>query len=169
MLTAERLREVLNYDPETGVFTWKERLSNRIHVGDVVGWKNNKENDKSIETSIEGRRYPLHRLAWLYVYGEWPADLIDHINGNARDNRIANLRPASKLENNWNTKKSKRNTSGYKGVSFNKAMGRWVASIRTVDGQLTLGYFEDREKAHAEYVRVAKIYRGEFACDGERV
>ena len=105
-LTAERLREVLAYDPDTGVFTWKARTSpfSRVNVGDVAG---NLRRDGYIEICVDGRKHQSHRLAWLYVYGEWPADQIDHINGIRTDNRIANLREANNAENHHNLRKAR--------------------------------------------------------------
>ena len=84
-LTAERLREVLDYDPDTGVFTRKVRTASSVKVGDVAGSLNGKG---YIRIRVDGRLYFAHRLAWLYVHGEWPVDQVDHINGIKNDNRI---------------------------------------------------------------------------------
>ena len=113
-LTAERLREVLDYGPDTGVFTWKIRTNSRVKVGDVAGAL---RPDGYIQISIDGRLHRAHRLAWLYVTGESPPDQIDHINGVRDDNRIANLRLATSAENKQNLRRAKsRNKTGFLGV-----------------------------------------------------
>ena len=87
MITQSKLKELVNYDQDTGIFTWKKRTSNRIKIGDIIG---NLHNCGYIEMGVNGKRYLAHRLAWLYVYGYMPK-LIDHINTNKQDNRICNL------------------------------------------------------------------------------
>jgi hypothetical protein len=93
-LTAERLRELFTYDPETGVFSWRARTSNRIKIGDAAGSRDH----GCICIVVHGNRYYAHRLAWLYMHGEWPAKQIDHLNGDRCDNRITNLCEASNNE-----------------------------------------------------------------------
>ena len=91
VLTAERLRELLNYDPLTGVFSWRVNGRGRSGVGTVAGGSNHKR------IAIDKKEYFVHRLAWLYVHGCWPTEDIDHINGDPSDNRIANLREANSV------------------------------------------------------------------------
>ena len=97
-ITADRARELLHYDPETGVFT-RRVASGKTHVGDVTGSKNALG---YMMVGVDGSRYLAHRLAWLYTYGEWPKQDIDHIDQDKANNRIANLRDVSRSANNQN-------------------------------------------------------------------
>lgn len=158
-LTAEKLRSLLAYDASTGVFTWLV-THHRIVAGDIAG-QGHPEGYWQI--TIEGRKYLAHRLAWLYVHGEWPKGELDHENLDRCDNRLGNLRPASRAQNSRNTAIRSTNTSGFKGVSFVKAELRWRATI-TVDGkQHYLGRFDAPEDAHDAYVEAAARFHGEFA------
>src|SRR5690349_20811660 len=115
-LTPDKVRQVLSYDAITGQFTWRVSKGLRVRAGGNAGFVAQGANTGYVIIGIDGRQYRAHRLAWFYVTGEWPPDEIDHINGNRADNRWANLRPATVAENQRNRAKSKRNTSGYKGV-----------------------------------------------------
>src|SRR5262245_33505102 len=119
-LTAERLREVLDYDPSTGVFK-----SNGGRCGSRVGATlvGTVRPDGYREIRIDWQRYLAHRLAWLHVHGSWPAGDIDHVNGNPSDNRIVNLRLATRTQNNANSRR-RPNTSGFKGVHFCRERNR---------------------------------------------
>jgi hypothetical protein len=163
-LTAEELRQTLRYDPETGHFTWLVKLSLRGMPGKVAGWKQ-KLGTHHIYTliSIRNRSYMAHRLAWLYVHGEWPADLIDHINGDTLDNRIVNLRPATKSLNAANSRLPRDNTSGVKGVSWNKNAGKWIANIAVRGKQHYLGIYSNKEKAAEAYRLAAVKFFGDYA------
>lgn len=157
-LTAERLRQLLSYDPETGVFRRRVTQTNRNKVGDVAGTPNDKG---YLLIMVDGRRYLAHRLAWFYVYGEWPAGEIDHINRQRSDNRIANLRDATRSLNTQNTGMFSSNTSGKKGVSFHRASGKWQARIG-LDGRLIhLGVHATKELAALAYEEArAKYHKG---------
>lgn len=137
-LTAERLREVLHYDPETGVFTWKVSTCRRMRAGQVAGCL---DNTGYLKVSVDSCRHLLHRLAWLYVTGQWPDSSIDHINRERSDNRFVNLREASGSENQQNSKVSIRNTSGHKGVSY--LGGKWKAQISLNKRCIYLGLYSD--------------------------
>ncbi len=161
--TAEYLRSVMRYDPETGHFYWLIRAARRVRIGDRVGclhptgyWT----------ICIRDRRYKAHRLVWLYVHGQWPGEEIDHKNGIPSDNRLCNLREASHGQNRANAKRQKNNTSGFKGVSFSRVMGKWQASLRKDRRLIPLGYFDTPEEAHGAYCRGAEISFGEFARAG---
>lgn len=146
-LTAQRLHEMLSYDSETGVFRWKIRPTNRIHVGDLAGGFT----DRGYWLiKVDRRGYRAHQLAWLYVHGVWPTHEIDHINETKADNRLVNLRDATRTQNNRNlSKPNSTSSSGFRGVSRNK--GGWIARIR-VDGQsVYLGYFATAEEAAVAY------------------
>src|SRR5687768_770720 len=114
MLTAEKLRELMDYNPDTGVFLYRKRRGRRsagLEAGSIV---------KGYRLISLGKQYSAHRLAWLYVYGEWPAGDLDHINCVRDDNRIANLREATDSQNNANRTLAPKNSSGFKGVCWNK-------------------------------------------------
>jgi hypothetical protein len=160
VITAQRLREVLNYDPETGVLTRLVRTARRIRIGDVAG---NVDTRGYLRLEIDGRQYAAHRLAWLHMTGEWPPADIDHINGERTDNRWSNLRLATRAQNIRNSRRRSTNTTGFKGVSWQSARKKWVAAI-TVNGiKRSLGRFDCPAEAHAAYVRAAEKYHGEFA------
>jgi hypothetical protein len=158
-LTHAHLLEILNYDPEIGVFQWKKKLQ-RHEVGEIAG----KKTHGYISICINGEPYPAHRLAWLYVHGEWPGNLLDHINRQRSDNRIANLRLASPQLNNMNSSIQSNNTSGYKGVSWDKRMMEWAAYITLGRKKFHLGYFSNSQSAARAYDKAATERFGEFAC-----
>lgn len=159
MLTKQRLRELLSYDPETGDFRW---LVNRgtVRVGSVAGTPNAKGH---LQIRIDGVKYYSHRLAWLWVYGAWPLDQIDHINAVKYDNRLSNLRAASSSENGRNRGAQKNNSSGLKGVYQRKKLGKWQASIKLYGKLKHLGTFTSAESASAAYAAAAHKYHGDFA------
>ena len=165
MINQKYLHEILKYDPDTGIFIWKNR-------SDVLPWWNSKHEGKIAGSiHVKGYRYILinkksykaHRLAWLFVYGEWPKDQIDHINMFKDDNRIKNLRIANNSQNQANTSKRKTNKSGFKGVSWSKRSEKWKSQITINNKVVGLGYFECPEIAHLVYSEHADKYRGEFA------
>lgn len=163
MLTAERVREVLDYDPETGVFTWRQPQG-RAQKGSVAGAEHNRGYWR---VSVFGKYYLSHRLAWLYVHGEWPSPEIDHINGDPRDNRLANLRLATRSQNLANKKRSSKNTSGFKGVDRVVSRGKWRARIKVDGTDLHLGLFSARADAVAARAAAEAKYFGEFAYGGD--
>jgi hypothetical protein len=148
MLTADRLRELLHYEPGTGVFTWRVSRGS-CRIGDKV--------------RIDRGLYYAHRLAWLYMTGEWPAHQIDHINGVPGDDRWANLRPATNAQNNANGSRRVTNKSGFKGVWWHKQCRKWVAAIMVNGRSRHLGLFNCPAAAHAAYVEAANKHFGEFA------
>ena len=143
-LTVEYLRSVLHYSPATGIFTWKVRCSSRVKVGDVAGCL---DGHGYLLIRVCSRLHRAHRLAWLYVYSEWPKDQIDHINRIRTDNRIANLRDVSNKQNGQNASKPSNNTSGHPGVRWHKRASKWVAQIQHNQKQIHLGCFTDIEEA----------------------
>lgn len=158
-LTAERVREVLHYDPETGVFTWakdvmgghgKRQVVRR--QGELVGCKS--QQNGYILLRIDRRLYLAHRAAWLYVHGDWPCTILDHINGIRDDNRIANLREARGGLNSQNLRgPKKRKLDAPLGVSFQpRGRRKWLAQI-TVDGACHyLGAYGSPDEAHQAYL-----------------
>ena len=158
-LTAKRLRELLHYDPETGVFRWVARGHNTTS-GTVAGYLHKKGYQM---IAIDGRQYRAHRLAWLYVHGFWPSDQIDHIDGIRHNNHIANLRQATNCQNCQNSKRPCNNTSGFKGASWHRQIGKWKAQIMVDGDKIYLGIFATAEEAHAAYCAAAVQHYGEFA------
>lgn len=153
-LTAERLRELLDYDPDTGVFTRKVRTANNVQVGDVAGAL---RHNGYIQISIDGRLHLAHRLAWLYVTGESPPSEIDHINGVKNDNRIANLRLATSAENKHNQRKPHAdNTTGFLGVTHRR--GKFMAQIMVDGKKKFIGDFKNPEEAHAAYLKAKRQF-----------
>jgi hypothetical protein len=158
-LTHADLLGRLHYDPDTGVFTWRvytgaARPGNVAGMVGPIGYR---------YIGIARRLYPAHRLAWFYVHGEWPPQDIDHINMERADNRLANLRLATRSQNMANGKARVGNRSGFKGVFFHKQAGKWTARL-TVNGRCrSLGFHATPEAAHAAYVSAAKQAFGDFA------
>jgi len=164
MLTQERLKEALQYDPDTGVFIWISKplgiKGNGIRLGSVAG---SLKEDGYIRIGIDGEYFYANRLAWLYLYGEFPEAEVDHANGVRSDNRKTNLRLANIQQNRRNTKRNSLNTSGYKGVHFSKAAKKWLATIFLNGKNRHLGCFETAEVAAAAYRKAAAFHFGEFA------
>ena len=154
-LTAEYLRSVLHYSPETGIFTWKVSTSNRVKTGDIAGSQNGLG---YLQIKVCSRLYRAHRLAWLYIHGSWPTDQIDHINRIRTDNRISNLREVSNKQNQQNKSKSSHNTSGYQGVRWHKRDSKWVAQIKHNQKLIHLGYFSILEEALSARKAAEKLY-----------
>lgn len=160
-LNVETLRNALDYNPETGVFLRiaTSTFNPRVQVGSEAGFPC-RNGYRRIR--IGRKAYFSHRLAWFYVHGEWPKDEIDHINGVRDDNRIANLRQATRTQNLGNTKLSKKNTSGIKGVIFDKANAKWMAYIMVKRKFLNLGRFDSKEAARAAREVAHRKAFGEF-------
>jgi len=143
-LTQTYLKELLHYDPDTGLFTWTRRISNFVKAGDLAGGRNQRGYWKIM---IKNKSYAAHRLAFLYMTGEFPAIDTDHINGDKADNRAVNLRSVTNAENGRNSKRSTRNTSGHVGVGWAKADKRWWAAIKVDYKRIGLGQFKTKEEA----------------------
>lgn len=158
-LAVTRLREVLDYDPATGVFTWKSTLSARRSAGATAGGSGCKGYWR---ISVDGRRYLAHRIAWAWMTGAWPTQDIDHIDGHRCNNRFCNLREASQVQNNGNSRLRKDSTSGLKGVSWHKRAKKWAAYAGGRGTRVHLGLFESREEAHEAYLVHASLLFGEF-------
>ena len=151
-LRVEELRDALAYDPETGLFHWKVSRSAWAKAGTVAGSLNNHGYTKIM---FKRRMHAAHRLAWFYVYGEWPAHQIDHINGDRTDNRLINLRVADNKQNQENIGLRSNNTTGFRGVSFNKKSKMYEAHIRHNGKKICLGMFFSAKVA-AEAARKAR-------------
>jgi hypothetical protein len=139
-LTNKMLRKRLSYSRSNGVFTWKDGQ----HAGAVAG---HVISNGYRQIKLYGRSYYAHRLAWLWCHKEWPAADIDHKNGLRDDNRILNLREATRSENLRNQRLSPRNTSGKMGVYWSNSAKRWVAEMNLRSGRLRLGRFKSYDEA----------------------
>jgi len=165
--SAEKIREYLDYDLDTGVFRWKHRANaeprwNTKNSGNIAG---SKHNGGYTHIGVEGVKYLAHHLAWVHVTGEWPSSFIDHKNLNKTDNRFENLRLASFRENSFNISVRKNSKSGFRGVCFKKQMRGWVAQITKDKRTEYLGTFDVPEKAAAVYAKRAQELYGTYCPD----
>lgn len=156
-LTFARLREVLHYDPDTGIFTCITARGSRSKIGDQVG---SVSRYGYLMIVIDWQRYYAHRLAWFYVHGEWPVGDVDHIDRNRANNRISNLRHATRRENRLNT--PAKSLCGYKGVSRGpRGMeSRYRARIKVDNKEVLIGWFDDAESAARAYDQAAREHYG---------
>lgn len=156
-LTAQRLRELLHYDPETGIFTrkllptkWGDRPANGEELGCPA-------KNQYLRITVDGRSYLAHRLAWFYVYGTWPQGDIDHLNGGRVDNRIANLRDTTRSIN-------LQNRRTVRGITFDKQTGKYRAGIQVDGARYDLGRHDTAEEAHQAYLQAkARLHPGFIA------
>ncbi|MCC8367082.1 HNH endonuclease [Xenorhabdus sp. PB61.4] len=146
------------YDPQIGIF-YKRRGNGSI--GKSVGYYGK----KYATLNVSGKSYLVHRLAWLYVHGTMPKHDIDHINGDTKDNRIENLREATRQQNSWNRSIATNNTSGYKGVSQCRQTQKWKAQIKHNNKIIVIGVYDSPEKASRDYESNAIRFRKEFHKD----
>ncbi len=143
-ISLDRLREVLVFDYDKGVFIWKKSTGRRNKLGNKAGWVDTSTGYENIK--IDGKKYKSHTLAWFYCFEEIVKNL-DHINHNKLDNRISNLRFVSHIENCKNKQLSKNNSSGVCGVSFHSKNKRWVSFIKVDGKHIHLGSFENKDEA----------------------
>lgn len=160
LLTMDEVAHKLRYDPATGIFTWRVRVSTRANAGDVAG-KVRADGYRIIK--IDGRDIYAHRLAWFLTYGQVPTLPLDHINGNRDDNSIANLREATASQNTVNQKRRSNNKSGFKGVHWSEPHKKWRARIKINGRYKSLGYFSDQKDAFAAYMAACEGAHGPFA------
>lgn len=146
-----RLQELVNYDPLTGIFTWRIKRR-KCRVGAAAGCK---MRNGYIVIRLDDCLYYAHRLAWLYMTGKWPEPTVDHINRERADNRFANLREASLVQNAQNQGK-RNNRTGFTGVY--KENNKWRAEIRANGKRMRLGLFDSPEAAHVAYCEARKKY-----------
>lgn len=151
-ITQEYLREILTYYPESGLFFWRKSTSTKIKAGQRAGGI---DQNGYVRIRINRRKYQAHRLAWLYVHGVLPPKDTDHINRVRNDNRIGNLRPATRSENKRNSGGAYANSkSGLKGVT-QRAKGKWRAQYWDGERNVTIGQFETAEAAARAYSEFA--------------
>lgn len=151
-ITAERLRRLLHYDQNTGIFTWKEHYAKNVVIGSPAGFVDGRG---YVRLCIDQREYQVHRLAFLYVNGEWPTQQLDHINQIKHDNRMCNLREVSPEENSQNQRRAHgRNKSGVLGVTTVGKRFRaniWVGGVRH-----NLGNYASAEQAGNAYIEAKR-------------
>lgn len=166
-ITLARLRQVLDYDPDTGIFRWRIRPGFRFKPGDVAG---------TLERGyrvirIDNRGYRASNLAWLYCYGEWPSQNVSYRDGNPLNVRLDNLVEVSNTRLRFDRKSNKSNVSGIKGVTFDRAKGRWLARIGVEGEVYYLGSYETKEAAaaaleHARTERLRDLDRTRYQLPG---
>ena len=156
-LTQQRLKELLEYDPETGVFVWKKKSGRRgaalAPIGSVAG---SDDGNGYIRIGIDYKDYRGHRLAWLYVHGEYPTKQIDHVDGNRANNAISNLRLATQSENNQNQREARGARNGMPLGVYRSSKNRWKALIGIGGKKIQLGHFDTQAKALDAYLKAKK-------------
>ena len=160
-LTAEKLREILEYDPDTGKFTWKVSVGGRSSMGKVAGRYHSTGRYREIR--IFERTYRAHRLAFLWMTGAWPEKQVDHIDGNGLNNSWSNLRDVSPSQNNYNAKLNYKNTTGCPGVRKNRS--RWEVRIRVENKRYYLGTYRDLDEAIRVAIAFREKYHGEYSSN----
>lgn len=158
----EQIRELLSYDPSAGELRWRVSRG-RMSAGQIAG---HVKESGYVVVNVSGSIYRAHRLAWLLSHGEWPAVEIDHRNGAKTDNRLINLRAATRSQNEANKPVTRANTSGFKGVMWDPRLGKWRAEIRRQGRKKYLGSYSDVREAAAAYQRAAQAIYQEFANFG---
>ncbi len=156
----EYLKEVLNYCPDTGVFTWLKSLSKKTKIGSAAGTL---MSTGYVQIKINGKLYKSYHLAWLYMTGELVKDQIDHVNRCRSDDRFDNLREATRSQNQGNRKKRIDGSSKYKGVGWCKKSNKWRARITLNSKEKILGYFQSEEDAAFAYDKAAISQWGNFS------
>lgn len=158
MLTARRLRQLFDYRQDTGELVRLIATSRRSKVGEVAGFVGT---NGYLYASVDGKTYPLHRLVWVWHGNE--VSEIDHLNNVRSDNRIENLRVATRSQNMWNTRLAKNNTTGVKGVIWKKDKEKFRVRIQVRGKRIHIGDFEDLELAEFVAIEARAKYHGQFA------
>lgn len=152
-LLQKDLKSIFEYDPLTGILRWKNGRSNMVK-GSIAGCVSC-AGYKSI--TIDSKTYRLHRVIWIFMFGHIPEGFyIDHINGNKIDNRLENLRLVTNSQNQQNRPAPKNSSSGYRGVTWHKQAGKWMARICCNNQRKTIGFFDTSEAAYEAYKEEAK-------------
>lgn len=157
-LTADRVRTLLHYDPDTGVFTNRVHRGSTARAGHPAGCRSIR--DGYLRIRVDGVLYLSHRLAWLYAHGAWPRGEVDHRNGVRADNRLENLRDASSSMNSQNQRTARRDnkTTGLLGASYMVARQRYRASIFVEGKHVHLGLFATALEAHSAYLAAKRAH-----------
>ncbi len=165
MITQERLKEILHYNPASGLFVWKINIPGVVAIDDYAG---HLDTIGYIIIKIDGKKYKAHRLAFLYMTGKIPAE-VDHKNGITNNNSWSNLRQASRSENCRNARRYSNNKSGHKGVYWHARSQRWVAKITVNKKVIQLGTFVEKSEAVRIRKQATLQYHGEFARIAQEV
>lgn len=152
------LKQLVYYDEVTGNFTWLNPKRTTV-TGKLAGWKNS---NNYLMITVFGQTLKQHRLAYFYKLGKMPEKQLDHINGNKSDNSWKNIREATASENSLNTQIKANNTSGYRGVSYDKTRKLWKAKGTLNKVEVYLGRFYLKEEAKNAYDTWAKLTHKEF-------
>lgn len=158
MITQSRLKELLHYDADSGLFYYR-KSTGRKKAFSVAGSLRKK--DGYVRICLDNVHYLAQRLAWLYVTGEWPEHDTDHIDMCRSNNRFSNLRAATRSQNMSNSGARRNNTTGYKGVFKNRS--GFSARITVGYQDIYLGSFKSAKEASTAYLVAAKKYHQEFA------
>jgi len=154
-------KDVLDtFDFSDGNLIWKKKTGPRSKIGHVAG---HLRKDGYVQIKFQHKLYAAHRLIWFLIYGEWPKNEVDHIDGNKSNNRLENLRDVTKSQNQQNRLKTKQNSTGFKGVFFHPKSNKWMSKITVNKKQIYLGYFHSALDAHNAYSEAAKKLHGEFS------
>lgn len=159
-ITQTELKQLLSYDPLTGLFTYLKSVPRR-KKGSLAGTRT--PGGDYLNIAIKRKAYKAHRLAWLYMFGEFPEDVLDHIDRDRQNNRIANLRCCSASENQWNRSISSDSPFGFNGVSKACSKNGFVAKIRVADKLIHIGTYATIEDAADARQLAERQYYGEFS------
>jgi hypothetical protein len=158
IINQEYLKSRFNYNPETGEFVCIKSFHKRF-IGKKVGSFDSKG---YLRLNLHGKFYFIHRLAWLYMTGSWPEEMIDHIDHNQSNNKWNNLRQANRSQNMMNGIKHKDNKSGIKGVNWHSSVGMWRAKIQYNGKEIDLGHYDSKEAAARAYANAVVWYHNEY-------
>lgn len=165
MITQAELKELLDYDPETGIFRWNDTRNGKVKIGDIAGWVDQKG---YIQIKLCGSCYRAHRLAFLYMDGYFPEHQVDHLDGIRDSNKWRNLRHVTGSCNLQNTKKYASNTSGFPGVSWSKRSAAWISRIEVTGKSVCIGFYPTPlEAALARYT--VEVWCPKWTCNHRSV
>ncbi|WP_072270300.1 HNH endonuclease [Serratia marcescens] len=153
LISHDELKKIIHYDPDTGIFVWALNRMGGAKRGSIAGTLTP---DGYVKISVKNKSVFAHRLAWFYLYGKWPSKHIDHIDRDKSNNRISNLREATRSQNGANIGLKSHNTSGFRGVSYSKEHCKWFAQITHNGKKAFLGYYKTPELANEAYQKSAK-------------
>lgn len=161
MITIERIREMFDYDPSSGSLLWRKHSRRPDRIGKEAGASYGSSAHRRV--TVDGKRYMKSWIVWAHYYGEFPSRTPDHEDNNSANDRIGNLRLATKAQNAMNSKIRSDSSTGLKGVSYIKRTGHFYASIYVSGRTINLGRYMSKLEAHAAYIAAAEKYFGEFA------